>query len=51
MKPIKKPKPLSRLNGFLYSFNTNILFGMVTELEQRYNNFSILQYFLTPSAC
>lgn len=45
MKPIKKPKPLSVLNGFLYSFNADTLFGMVTELSQRYAFFLNLQTF------
>lgn len=45
MKPIKKPKPLRGLNGFLYSFNADILFGLVTELVQRYYNFWNLHHF------
>ena len=45
MKPIKKPKPLSVLNGFLYSFNANTLFGMVPEMPQSYAFFLNLQTF------
>lgn len=36
MKPLIKPKPLSVTKRLLNSFNTYNLFGMVTELVQRY---------------
>ena len=39
MNPIKRPKPLSVTKRLLNSFNSYNLFGMVTEMVQRYKLF------------